>query len=558
MQPSTLLIASLGAIFILLATYMYIYMFERKHFLILWFIGRAVIAFNYGLDAFFPDVLRRNRLIFLLSLGSYFYANLLISCGVFSFLRIKADKLLLLSAALIWLTGFVFFSLKWPDIMMINYTNAAVFLLMFWVGTALIKAGKRHGKFAIFLGALNIVWVGNTILFAYILKLDQLAPYVVSHIILLMNAIGLVHLFFREQKGAIECGLAHITYLSDHDELTGLYNKTYFDRKIQELNQNRDCLPISVLVGDMNGLKFVNDVFGHQEGDNWIKRMAFIMQRTCRSNDIIARWGGDEFAAILPYTDRQEAAAVAARIKAACEHDQKSDISFSISLGWATKTDKETGLSEVLRESETIMYETKLVEGKKARSAIAEAIETRLYQKGHETKEHLARLQNLAVEFARTLNLSAENLADLLIAAKLHDVGKIGIAEEVVLKESRLDESEWTMLKKHVEIGYRIVHALDGLAHLADIVLYHHEWWNGQGYPQGLKGEEIPLMSRIISILHAFDAMTHRQMGQPALTTEAALDELRLKAGTQFDPDLIPLFIEMAQTWPEPKLMRQA
>lgn len=547
MDPSTmLLIASLGAIAVLLMLYVYIFMFENRIFIGMWFIGWTIVAFNYSLDAFSPSLLRQNQLILLLSLSSYFYANLLISWGTFIFLKIKARISLLLSLGIIWLLFFVFFANQnWPDLQMIQYTFLTVFALAFWVGTAMIRSARRYGRLALFLGLLNIAWVVNTVIFSYILKMPQMAPYIVSQIILLLNAIGLIQLVFKEQKDEIERGAAHITYLTYYDELTGLYNKTYFDKKIQELARNTACLPISLIVGDMNGLKFVNDVFGHREGDNWLKRMALIIRQSCRQNDISARWGGDEFAIILPNTDTETALTIVHKINAACKSNQKKDILLSISLGVATKTDSEADLSQILKEAEEAMYEVKLVEGKKARWAIAETLSRLLQEKDYETKERIERLAALAQRFARILNFSQENLNNLVQATNLHDIGKIGIAEDIVLKKSPLTAAETVIMKKHVEIGYRIAHASGEFAHLADTILYHHEWWNGQGYPQGLKEEEIPLLSRIISILDAFDAMTHRQPYKSAKTINEALHELGLKTGTQFDPALVPPFIKM-------------
>ena len=151
-------------------------------------------------------------------------------------------------------------------------------------------------------------------------------------------------------------------------------------------------------------------------------------------------------------------------------------------------------------------------------------------------------MESLAKEFAQALGFSRENLNNLVQAAKLQDIGKIGLPEDIVLKKSRLTEAELVVMKKHVEIGYRIAHASGEFAHLADIILYHHEWWNGQGYPQGLRGEAIPLLSRIISILDAFDVLAHQRPYKPG---DEALNELRLQAGTRFDPALVPIFIKM-------------
>ncbi len=544
---SILLIASLGAICVLLMLYAYMYLFERKLFLGFWLLGWSIIALNYGLDAFFPDFLRQNRLVLLLSLSSYFYANLLITWGTLRFLKTKAGVPMFISVGSVWLLLFILFvNLNWPDVRMIEYTGLTVFALAFWVGVAMIGSAKRFGHLVLFLGLMNIAWVCNTILFSYILKEPQMAPYAVSQIILLLNAIGFVQLFFKEQRGEIERGLKHITYLTLHDELTGLYSKACFDKRIQELQSKDDFLPISLIVGDMNGLKFVNDIYGHQEGDNWLKKMAEIIRQSCRPEDIIARWGGDEFAVILPKTDRETALEIGQKINAACKSVQEADAFFSISLGVATKADGGADLIQVLKEAEELMYKTKLVEGKKVKWDIAETLGKLLQKKVYETKEHIERLEHLAKEFGQYLNLPKGRRNDLVQAVRLHDVGKIGIPREIVQKRGSLDEPEWATMKKHVEIGYRIARASERYAHLADIILYHHEWWNGQGYPQGLKEEEIPFLSRVISILDAFDVMTHHQFYKLAHHADEALEELRLKAGTQFDPALVSSFLKMA------------
>ena len=231
MQPSAILLfASLGAISVLLMLYVYIFMHQRRLFLALWFVGWLFIGLNYALDAFFPDLLRQNRWILSTSLCSYFCANLLISWGVFRFLKTKIKRAYVFGAGFAWLIAFVMLCiLDRSDLHLIQYTNLSAFALAVWTGTAMIGAAKRFGKLAFILGLLNIAWVANTLFFSYILQMPQMAPYYVSQLILILNAIGLIQLFFKEQKDEIERGLAHIKYLTYHVELTGLYNKAYFD-----------------------------------------------------------------------------------------------------------------------------------------------------------------------------------------------------------------------------------------------------------------------------------------------------------------------------------------
>ncbi len=256
----------------------------------------------------------------------------------------------------VWLSGFLLVSLSAPGLTMIQFTDASVFLLTLLVGIVMIGSTQKCGRLALFLGVLNIIWVLYTVFLVYVLQTGQLAAYVFAHIIRLVSAAGTVQLFLREQKREAERGLAHMQYQSDHDELTGLHNKYFFDNMIESLNREEDCLPVSLLFGDMNGLKAVNDIFGHLEGNRWIERMAFLLRTVCREKDIVARWGGDEFAVILLRTDQKQAAAAAERIMHACENEQESGILLSISLGFATKSDETADLSEVLKEAESAMY----------------------------------------------------------------------------------------------------------------------------------------------------------------------------------------------------------
>ncbi len=549
METSTLLmIGSLGSIAVLLMLYGYIFTFERRNFLLMWFVGWLIIALDYSLEAFGTELLKQNKVVFLLSLISFFYANLLIVLGTLIFLKVKVKAVHFIGIGIAWLLIFIVIGmLDLPPVHMILIMYTAIFALFTFLGITMIRMAKRYGRLILVLGLLNIAWVINTLFFSYIMKMPHMGPYVVSQLILLLNAIGLIQLYFKVQNDAIREGLDYITYLTFHDGLTGLFNKTYFDSKLHEIEGKKEYLPISLIVGDMNGLKYINDVFGHHEGDNRLKKMALIIQQACREKDIIARWGGDEFTVILPNTDKETAKGIGDKISAACKSFQGTDLLLSLSLGVATMTDDKSCLSAVFKEAEELMYQDKLIESRKVKGAIAATLEKVLQANDDDMKEHMARVKRLAIEFAKVLDLSAEDQEILSRAATLHDVGKIGISKDMMSDGTLPYEEEGLNMRKHVEIGYRIAQASGEFAHLADIILYHHEWWNGQGYPQGLKGEEIPLVSRIISILNAFDLMTHQQQDRPAMPTEEALQELESKAGSQFDPSLVQLFIQMVK-----------
>jgi len=178
-------------------------------------------------------------------------ANLLISWGVLLFLKIKVRTVWILGTEMIWLLIFAVFSLQnLTALHMIQYTYLTVYALSSMTGIVMIRSSKQYGRLIFVLGLLNIAWVCNDLIFTYIFKMPHMAPYIISHIILLLNAIGLIQLYFKEQKDAIQEGLDHITYLTYHDGLTGLYNKTYFDNKLKEMENNKEYLPISLIIGD--------------------------------------------------------------------------------------------------------------------------------------------------------------------------------------------------------------------------------------------------------------------------------------------------------------------
>lgn len=334
-----------------------------------------------------------------------------------------------------------------------------------------------------------------------------------------------------------------LKYLSFHDIMTGLYNRSYFEEELRRLNTKRQ-MPLSIIIGDIDGLKLVNDTLGHQKGDKLIIKVARILKASCRVEDIVCRWGGDEFAILLPRTDKNTAETVCERIRKACEKAKGEPIPLSISLGVAVKWDFDQNIEGVLREAEDGMYRKKLLESNSTRFPVVTYFQRALAEKTQDTVEHSRRIQDLVLEMGNTLGLSNTEKDELAILAALHDIGEIAIPENILLKPCGLSLEEWEFMKKHSEIGDSIVKSVPDLITIAEAILSHHERWDGTGYPNGLKGKQIPLISRILAIADAYDAMTNGRPYKEAINHQEAVEEIKRCAGTQFEPELVELFIK--------------
>ncbi|MFW5980885.1 MAG: HD domain-containing phosphohydrolase [Halanaerobiaceae bacterium] len=340
-----------------------------------------------------------------------------------------------------------------------------------------------------------------------------------------------------------------IRYLGFHDNLTDLYNRTFLEEEIKRLDVKRQ-LPLSLIMADLNGLKLVNDTYGHDKGDEILIKTAKILSKSCRKEDIIARWGGDEFVILLPQTSRKDARKVYNRIKSACDSTGKASqnkIPVSIALGIATKKKEDEDIFEILRKAEDRMYNNKRTESKSAKSNILKTLLNTLGEKSNETREHARRLQKLALSLGNKLNLPPSELDRLSLLATLHDIGKTLIPEDILNKKGKLNQEEWEVMTRHPETGNHIASSTREFAHVAEGILAHHERWDGTGYPRGLKEEEIPLLARIISIVDAYDVMTNGRPYKEPMSKEEALKELKRCAGSQFDPELVEKFIEIHQ-----------
>jgi diguanylate cyclase (GGDEF)-like protein len=332
-------------------------------------------------------------------------------------------------------------------------------------------------------------------------------------------------------------------YLAYYDELTGLHNRRYMESALADIDKEAN-LPLSIVVGDFNGLKLVNDAFGRMLGDELLKLSAKALKNACREDDIISRWGSDEFLIMLPRTDYQQASEMVKRIKEECRCHKLHSLAIDITFGWDTKQSVTDRTHDVIKKAEDIMYKYKIVDSKSMRSNTIKTIMRTLHEKNPREAAHSTRVGELCRALGEAAGFSSIDANMINTIGFLHDIGKIAIEEEVLNKKEKLTDKELESIRQHPEIGYRILISSYSASDITEAVLAHHEKWDGTGYPKGLKGENIPMISRIIAIADSYDAMTSERPYKETMSTSEAVEEIIRNAGRQFDPALSRLFIE--------------
>ena len=335
-----------------------------------------------------------------------------------------------------------------------------------------------------------------------------------------------------------------IIYLNFHDHLTGLYNRRFFEEELKRLDVERN-LPLSIITIDVNGLKLINDTFGHNKGDETLIKSAKAIKNSLRADEIAARMGGDEFSIILTKCDESQANSVVKRIKENIEKESEKEIPFSLAIGAYTKTRSKEDISNILKNAESKMYTNKIFSDQSRRREAVLTILSTLHEKHQREEKHSKRVSQLAYSLGKGLEIKGDKLDKLKTAGLLHDIGKIAIDYSIIEKEGSLSDKEYKEIKKHPEMGYRILNSSMEYQDIAKIVLYHHEKIDGSGYPKGIKGNEIPIESKIISIVDAYDAMTSSRPYRPkGMSSEKAAQIIKENLGTQFDFEIGSFFIE--------------
>lgn len=400
---------------------------------------------------------------------------------------------------------------------------------------------------------------------------SHLLTFIGWEIICTVFAVGIGYLFDKEvyyRRKAEE--------KANVDGLTDTYNHRYFqDRLNSEMERaSRYERPLSLIMLDLDNFKAFNDTWGHQEGDKLLKWFADTCNKCIRGIDILARYGGEEFVVILPETSTEEAIAVADRIRQTTQ-DQSSMVfskskETTVSAGVASfplhattrhalvlNADVALYYAKLQGRNRCVVYEEKCHKTYRTKPELVktllsdddmgaiEALGAVVDAREPHSKGHSVSVMRMAVMLAETMGLCAEETNNLRAAALLHDLGKIGTPEEVLGKVEPLQGDEWQQIENHAGLGSSILKRVQQMGNSISIgVKHHHERYDGKGYPNGLTGKNIPLFARIIAIADAFDAMTNARSYRQALTADEALEELRRCSGTQFDPELVEMFID--------------
>ncbi len=357
---------------------------------------------------------------------------------------------------------------------------------------------------------------------------------------ILDGGVGIIFSDITEKKEADDW----LKYLSFHDKLTGLYNRAFFEEEMKRLNSNRQ-LPLSIIMGDINGLKLINDTFGYSFGDKLLINTAKLLKSVCRKEDIVARFGGDEFIILLPGNTEKDAIHLTERIRDECKKSIGTRLQINIALGTSTKIDLKKNLRIMLDEAENSMNKRKLLESEDSIASMISLLKRSSKEKSYYNKGHATRLKKMAILMGTISKLSKVELDKFVLLATLHDIGKIAIAKKILSKKGKLTIDEWEIVKKHTEFGKRIASASPHFIQIAAEILFSHEWWNGKGYPEGIKGEKIPLLSRMLSIIDAYYAMIEGRSYKKAISKKKAIEEIKKYSGSQFDPNMVTLFIKL-------------
>jgi len=388
----------------------------------------------------------------------------------------------------------------------------------------------------------------------------------------------------RSSLGRLAERMTEAWTMATMDLLTGVLNRqALFARLDAELERAaRYGHQLSIILVDIDHFKRLNDTYGHVAGDQMLHAVAEVLRASVRGVDIVGRYGGEEFMAVLPETDVDAAATLAEKLRRfvalrSLTLEDGSVVSVTLSAGVAGGFGGHLDLVTLVRDADNALYSAKALGrdqvfvfheiqddglikraaiapsareravevGRAAMGAATESLEAALGERAGWTGKPSSMIASAATELGRALGLTDSELERIRVASLLHDLGKLAIPEAILTKPSELDEPEWRVIAEHPKIGQVVLEQAGALRDAATIVLHHHEWFDGRGYPHGLSGEDIPIGARIVAIADAYEAMVAGRPYRSSVTHSEAIAELRRHGGIQFDPELVELFADL-------------
>jgi len=551
----------LAIIILVTSLYGYLFLQYRQRFLVYW-TGHWLLLFakHFIELVILPLVgLRVQELpvaFVLLNQLSILAAALLLLLGTAGFFRERIHRFWKFLFALSLVASIVMLFVQSTFIAGSTFALYFMALVMIWSGVKFIRY-KEIDSFGRYLaGGAFLLWGIHILDYPFIRNMEAMVPwgFLLASFLSLLTAQGLLFIHFERMrqdlissKGELENAENSLWYLNLHDPLTGLYNRLYFEERMNSIQKQADYSSVGIVVLDIEGLKLINDTLGHATGDLILTEAANLISLAYPQSDTIARIGGDDFAAIVLNCHEEQLARSANYLNQLIQKHNfaKPDVPMGISIGCKLETDKSRSLFEVFKEAENAMYRNRLKNSNIARIAIVNALSRAIQEKEYIAKDHSSTMKDIMELMGLALGMPAEKIEELRQLALFHDIGKVGIPEHILAKPGPLKKEEMEEMRRHSEIGARIAQTSPQLAHLQDYILKHHERWDGKGYPLGLSGQEIPLECRILALADSYDAMTSHRPYRPALSHEQAVEELRKCSGTQFDPNLVELFIRL-------------
>lgn len=351
----------------------------------------------------------------------------------------------------------------------------------------------------------------------------------------------------KDKHGAI---LGQILIMKDttymKDVITGLDLSGGLLKYLSQMDTDQ-VYPVQFLVVNANGLNVINHAFGREKGNEVMAETVAKMREILPDGTYMSKMENGSIMAVLERTEAEQIRSMVHKLRKTQLCLASLNLNIELECGYAEVKGTEQTLFGGIQEALESLKNRKLLSENSQTSSVIHSLSQTLLESDYETEEHVLRTRDAAIELGTCMGLSDKDIGRLALLSILHDIGKIAIPQNILLKPTKLDAQEWEIMKTHASKGYRIAKASGELESIAELILHHHERWDGKGYPDGMKGEEIPLLSRIITVVDSYDVMVHDRPYHKAISKEEAIRELERCSGTQFDPEIVRVYLKLLE-----------